>query len=73
MAAAHKGAISFGLVHIPIELYKKPSRMKQLLISYVKIRMNVFDIKNIVLAVAKKSKMMILSKAISMKKIAMSS
>lgn len=22
MAAAHKGAISFGLVHIPIELYK---------------------------------------------------
>lgn len=22
MAAAHKGAISFGLVHIPVQLYK---------------------------------------------------
>ena len=52
MAVAHKGAISFGLVHIPIQMYRT-TQDNDLLISYARIRKNVSNIRNIVLIVRK--------------------
>ena len=70
MAAAHKGAISFGLVHIPVQLYKTTRdtdisfhQLCKQTLERVRYRIAVIVIQNL--------KAAILSKAMNMIKINM--
>ena len=66
MAASHKGAISFGLVHIPIALYTATQDNDIHLTSCARKILAGYAIRKRALAAARKLQTKILSKALNM-------